>query len=193
MARQRDYAKEYARRVERGASRGISRSQARGHPARGEAHIAARASPPKYDARLEEGLKSIRNGTPLSKAARQIHVAPERLRGYLDQTGVAEKRGNRWSVGTDNRPRDVTFYSNGRIVEITVAGYEPAKRVGEYTAAVGRFLAGNDPAILDPFIGESVRDVKGRRYGFETRPNELYRLAEGGSLPFEQVYRIIAV
>jgi len=192
MARPRDYRAEYAARIARGQAQGLSRSQARGHPGLGEAPVSTRATAVPYDPQLEEGLKAIRNGTPLNKAAREIHTSPERLRSYLAQTGVAEKRGNRWVVGEDKRPRDVTFYSAGRIVAVTVPGYAPAKRVGEYTAAVGLFLAGNDPAVLDPFSGESVRDVRGRRYVFETRPNELYRLAEGGSLPFEQVYRIVA-
>jgi hypothetical protein len=188
MARQRDYRAEYARRVARGLARGLSRSQARGHPRSAEAPVSSRSRTPKYEPRLEQG----REGTALSAAARSLGVAPERLRRYVAQTGVVEKRGRRWVVLNDARPRRMQVYSEGKLRVITVPGYEPAARIGRYLSAVGQFLETNDPAHLAPFVGESVTDVKGREYVFETRPNVLYRLSELGAETFEQVYRIIA-
>lgn len=191
MARQRDYRAEYARRIERGLSRGLSRSQARGHPGPGEAFRSRRGATPAYDPRLEAGLKAIRAGTPLSRAAPAIGVSPERLRRYVAQTRVVEKRGGRWVVGHDPRSRRLPVYSRGRAVTITVVGYEAAALIGRYMAAVGAFLASNDPANLAPFVSEAVTDAKGKRHVFETRPNVLYRLAASPAESFEQVYRIV--
>lgn len=191
MAAPRDYQAEYARRIAIGEGRGLSRSQARGHARPGEAPVSGRGATPAYDPWLEQGLKAIRAGTPLTRAAPAIGVSPERLRRYVAQTGVVEKRGGRWVVGHDARLRQLPLYSRGRAVTITVAGYEPAALIGRYMAAVRAFLESNDPANLAPFVGESVADVAGKRHVFETRPNVLYRLAAAPAESFEQVYRIV--
>jgi hypothetical protein len=192
MAARRDYRAEYARRIERGLARGLSRSQARGHARPGEAPVSPRGTMPAYDPRLEAGLKLIRQGTTLTRAAPVIGVSAERLRRYVTQTGVVAKQRGRWTVGDDRRPRQMPIFSRGRAVTVTVPGYEQAHYAGRYLAAVRAFLASNDPAYLDPFVGEAVTDVRGKRHVFETRPNVLYRLAAGRGESFEQIYRIVA-
>lgn len=84
------------------------------------------------------------------------------------------------------------IYSRGRSIMVTIAGYEQSALAGRYMAAVRAFLRSNDPASLDPFVGEAVTDVRGKRHIFETRPNTLYRLALGDEESFEQIYRIVA-
>ncbi len=84
------------------------------------------------------------------------------------------------------------IFSRGRELTVTVAGYEQAAHAGRYLAAVRAFLGSNDPAYLDPFVGEAVTDVTGTRHVLETRPNVLYRLAAGRGESFEQIYRIVA-
>lgn len=192
MTRPRDYRAEYARRIERGLGQDLSRSQARGHPRPGEAPVSRRGAMPAYDPRLEAGLKLIRAGTPLTRAAPVIGVSRERLRRYVAQTGVVAKRGGRWTVVQDQRPRQIQLFSWGRALTVTVPGYEHAALVGRYLAAVGAFLDSNDPTHLDPFVGEAITDVRGKRHSFETRPNVLYRLAAGRGESFEQIYRIVA-
>lgn len=192
MARQRDYRAEYRRRIERGLARGLSRSQARGHPRSGEALISGRSQAPAYDPRLEAGIKRMRAGTPLTRAAPQIGVSRERLRRYAVQTGVVEKQRGRWTVIRDNRVRDVPIYSAGRSITVRIAGYEQSALAGRYMAAVRAFLDSNDPSYLDPFVGEEVTDVRGKRHTFETRPNTVYRLTLENDEPFEQIYRIVA-
>ncbi len=189
--RKRDYKAEYRRRIEQGLAKGLSKSQARGHPRSGERHPSARTSKPRYDRRLEMGLKEMRRGKSLKAAARSAHVAPERLRTYAQGTGVVHKEGRRWVVKDDHRPRRVQVFSGGRAHEITVAGYAEAELVGRYMAAVKTFLDTNDPSNLRPFVGEWVSDVNGKPYLLETRPNILYRLDASGVEPFEQIYRIV--
>ncbi len=192
MARQRDYRAEYQRRIERGRARGQSRSQARGHPRSGEAPISQRTSTPAYDPRLEAGLKLIRAGTPLTRAAPTIGVSRERLQRYVIQTGVVEKQRGRWTVVQDDRVRIMPIFSGGRSITVTIAGYEQSALAGRYMAAVRAFRDSNDPSSLEPFVGESVTDIHGKRHIFEIRPNTLYRLALGDDDPFEQIYRIVA-
>ncbi len=192
MAARRDYRAEYQRRIERGLTRGLSRSQARGHTRPGEAPISRRGAMPAYDPRLEAGLKLIRAGTPLTRAAPVIGVSQERLRRYVTQTGVVEKQGGRWTVVRDNRVRVMPIFSAGRSITVTIAGYEQSALAGRYLAAVRAFRDSNDPSYLEPFVGEFVTDVRGKRHVFETRPNVLYRLAAGRGESFEQIYRIVA-
>ena len=100
----RDYKAEYAQRIERSRARGLTRSQGRGHPRAGEQRISAltMAPAPVYNRHLEEGLKAIRKGQPLTATARSLHVAPERLRHYLIQTEVVHEAA--WPMGRCQRP-----------------------------------------------------------------------------------------
>ena len=192
MAKVRDYAAEYARRIERATVQGLTRSQARGHPRVGEANISRKVVLPKYDRRLEEGLKALRGGKSLSKASQSIHVSAERLRRYIQQTEVVEKQGGRWKVGMDNRLREMRLFSDGQTHKITVSGYQEAYAIGRYMAAVGQFLNTNDATVLQEFVGKSVSDVNGDQYVFETNPNTLYRLSQIDEEPYEDVYQIVA-
>jgi hypothetical protein len=193
MRKPRDYQAEYARRIERGRNRGLSRSQARGHPKAKEKAASAKKgrTSPQYDQRLEQGLKLMRSGSNLTQSAQVIGVSRERLRRYISKTGIVRRKGNRWVFRKDNRKRELLIYTRGKAVTITVAGYEPAARIGTYMSAVGQFLTTNNLAHLDPFVGESVQDVAGKHYFFETNPNTLYRLAETSVQSFEQIYRIV--
>src|SRR5215207_8664366 len=112
--KKRDYKAEYRRRIERGLAKGLSKSQARGHPRPGEKHSSARTSAPRYDRRLEMGIKEMRGGKSLKGAARFAHVAPERLRTYAQGTGVVHKEHRRCVVKDDHRPRQVQVFSSGR-------------------------------------------------------------------------------
>lgn len=191
MNRPRDYKAEYARRIKLGEKKGLSRSQARGHPKVGERHASPRREPPSYDRRLEHGLQLMRDGQTLAGAAHSIGVSPERLRHYLSRTGIVEKQGRRWIVKEDHRTRQMLVFSGGEALQVLVT-LEAGSLIGRYMAAVGHFLETNDPTHLQPFEGQSVTDIYGTVYSFETHPNVLYRLDATGGETFEQVYRIVA-
>jgi hypothetical protein len=179
----RDYKAEYQSRIAKGLARGLSRSEARGH-AQPKAFV--------YNKRLEEGLKAVRKGDSLTKAARTIRAAPETLRKYIKQTGVATQRAKHIHIGSDSRIREIQFFSGGREFTLRVQGYNVAAKIGSYMSAVKQFLATNDTSFLEPFAGNSIVDVKGKRYPFETRPNVLYRLTASSTDSFEEVYKIVA-
>ena len=189
--RKRDHKSEYARRVRLAAERGLSRSQARGHPKPGEAAVSKRQLQyPIEDSRLQLGLKLLRQGRPLTKVAKEIHVSPERLRNYGGRKKAIEKRGRRWVVRHD-LPRRVLIYSAGQELAITVGDFETASLVGRYMAHVRWFLESNNRAHLKSFAGKSVKDIDGDSYPLLTDPNALYALAHASETSFEQIYRIV--
>ncbi len=96
MARKRDYKAEYQKRIERGLSKGLSSSESRGHGKPKGVKGTEKAATFVYDPRLELGVKAMRKGDSLTKAAKDLHVAPERLRAYIRQAGVAERKSGRW-------------------------------------------------------------------------------------------------
>jgi hypothetical protein len=191
VARKRDYKAEYQKRIDRGLSQGLSRSQSRGHGKPKGTKSAEKADSFVYDPRLELGVKAMRKGDSLTKAAKGLHVAPERLRGYIRQAGVAERKSGRWFISNDPRSRIVPIFSSGKFQKITVS-FEASQKAGAYMSAVNVFLSSNDTSALDPFRGESIVDVKGKRYFLETRPNVLYRLNASESQSYEEIYRIVA-
>lgn len=180
----RDFKAEYQRRIAKGLAKGLSRQQARGHR---QKTLRGR---PNYDRILERGVKRMRDGIPLSSAAAELHVSTERLRNYVQGSGIAKKRKGRWHIAEDNRIRVMPLASSGQLKKIKLEGYEPARHVGQFMSAAGLFLRSHDLTLLDPFIGGLVIDVQGKSHFFETDPNTLHSLLRAGDEPF-QVYQIL--
>ena len=192
MKKPRDFKAEYARRIERGITRGLSRRQARGHPGAKERTASGEV---KRDVelteqrRLERGVRRMRAGTSLTKAARNAHVSPERLRHYVARHRLATRERGRWKFRKDKRDRQMIFYSEGK-VEIVRIKVAEASAIGEYLHAVRRFLESNDPSHLNPFEHRYVTDTVGRKHSFEVRPNVLYQIAAVSAIGAEHIYRI---
>ncbi len=188
MARKRDYRAEYQRRVASAAKRGLSRSQARGHARAGEAPI--RRKPLRSDDRLEAALKRLRQTNNQARAAKEAGISAERLRRFLRDNSLAERRGGRWQI-TDNRRRRMTVITEGEERQITLRDAEQASLNGEHLNAVKAFLRTNDIDLLRPFQGRSVIDAKGNAHPLETNANAIYRLSHAGSEVFHEIYRLI--
>jgi hypothetical protein len=184
---QRDYKAEYRRRIARGLTRGLTRAQARGHAK--PAKRLAEKVPPRADRKLNAAILEMNRGRSLSAAARSSHVSPERLRGFLSFYELGEREARRW-VLHDKRPRRVLVLSNGGFRVVTVAGYLPARLVGEHHHAAGEFVRTNDVEVLKPFEGKSVRSIDGKKYPLETNPNALHRIAAMDTPPFHEIYEI---
>jgi hypothetical protein len=189
VPKQRDYAAEYARRIARWLKKGFSKSQARGHPGPGEAGLRKRQAA-FDDALLQRALRTLRQEKNLAAAAKAARIAPERLRQVAASKGVITKQKRRWIINPD-LPRRMPIYSRGRQIVVTVGDFPSASLIGRYMSTVGHFRRTNDVKLLQPFVGQSVADISGKKHPFETNPNTLYRLASAGGETFEQVYRIV--
>lgn len=187
MAAKRNYKAEYQRRIANAAKRGLSRSQARGHARADEKPVRSKAA--QADPALERALRLMRKHETQGAAARGAGVSPERFRRFLRENDLASHKGGAWTF-TDNRLREMASFTDGRAVQLKLRGFDPASSNGEYLKAVERFLATNDYSFIEPFVGKSVRDAKGKSHLFETDPNQLYRLTSGDE-PFEQIYRFV--
>ena len=189
VSRNRDYAAEYNRRLTRAFAKGLSRAEARGHgnkplkPKAGKAY----SSDQRF---LEKGVKLIKSGSSLTATAKQLHVAPERLRNYLQASGVAKKVGARWKIGPDDRARQMLVFSDQRAIKVRVE-LESASQIGAYMNDVGLFLPNPNPAFLKAWKDKHFVDVKGRKHPFETDPNTLFRLNQAGRNSFDEIYKII--
>ena len=187
--RKRDARTEYRRRIAKGLAEGKSRSQARGHPKPGEKNQRKRRrNKGDADQRLQFALRLIQEGKTPTAAAKEAHIAPERLR-RLAKSKRLIKSGNRWRL-RKGLHRKVLIYSEGR--ELTIEVSETmASRVGKYMAGVRWFVTTNKLAHIKPFAGKSVTDIDGKRHPLEDRPNVLHRLAHTTSDTFEQIYRVV--
>jgi len=191
VKRKRDFQAEYRRRVERALAKGLSKAQARGHRRATEAKVAStRAQRELDDAKLQMGLRFLRKEKSFTKAAKEAHVSPERLRTIAIEKGIVEKRGRRWVIKHD-LPRRVLIFTNAQEKQITVGDFSEASLIGKHMSAISWSLRTNDFRGMRPFAGKFVTDIAGNTYPLETRKNVLYRLSHAGGSSFEQIYRIV--
>jgi hypothetical protein len=80
--------------------------------------------------------------------------------------------------------------TNGKFRILTVRGYEEARLVGEHHFAAGEFVRTNNTKLIEPFDGETVKAINGRKYPLETNPNALHRIASMETPPFHEIYEI---
>jgi hypothetical protein len=149
------------------------------------------STPRRYDPRLEMGLKHMRDDGSLAEAAKKIGVTRAQLRSYAISTGIVERRSGKWHFKRDRRFRRMPIYANGQRLVITVHNSKTASQIGAYMRAVRLFFKTEDIALLAPFQDQSVPDIHGKRYIFETHPNVLFRLDASGIEPFEIAYEIV--
>ena len=142
----------------------------------------------RLERRRLHALRELREGKSLAASARSAGISRHRFRRFVIKNRIARRVGKRWLFYKRGR-RQMQTYSGGQILHPTFnpaeAGYN-----GQFLSAVGQFRKTNDPAHLEPFVGKSVKDIEGKEYPFETRPNVLYRLL-AGTEPVDEIYRIL--
>lgn len=174
--RKRNYHLEYQRRLERATKRGLTKSQARGHPKAGEKGISAKARAALRDARLQQGLRSLRRGSTLAEAARSAGLSPERLRKFITDRNIGRKHNGKWQLIKRRLRWEWAIFTEGTMVFIIVSDPATNSLIGSYLNAVRQFLHTNDVSLLKRYQNVSVKDTAGRKYRLESNPNTLYRL-----------------
>lgn len=186
--RKRDYKAEYARRIASGKKRGFSKSQARGHSKPGEKPL--RSKPAKSDEKLETALRFMRNTGKQGLAAKRAGVSTERFRRFLYSQKLAKRKRGKWQF-TDKRGREMRVLTGGEPEYLVLDGYDQARLNGEHLSAFKTFVLSGDASLIEPFIGKSVRDIKGKSHLLETDLNELLRIANSGDEVFEEIYNLV--
>ena len=164
VKRKRDFKAEYKRRKARGLAMGFSLAQARGHRRASEAKVERRkAEKVLEDAKFQIGLRFLRKEKSFSKAAREVHISPERLRTYAVEKGIVEKRGRRWVVRKD-LPRQVLIFSDGLLLRLKTRNLEHLHDRKRCAIELGMILPatsglGSEVAIvsLSPWYKLSIR------------------------------------
>jgi len=128
----------------------------------------------------------MRRGATQAAAAKAHGVTVERLRRHRQQNTASRYAAGEWEI-YDSRPQAFWLISDGRMTTVTMPN-EEGSVISGYLHAVNRFLYSNDDALLDPFEGEGVVDVRGRFHQFETRPNVLRKLESTDQLNFIEIY-----
>jgi hypothetical protein len=185
--RKRNYKAEYQRRIARGLAKGQSRSQARGHARAGDVQKVSHPAVVDPTDPRERALRRVKAGDSLKSAAKAEGISTERLRRYVQENVEAKLEGRRWNI-VDRRSVEMAICSQAKFRWVKVSA-DQASTIGHYWVAVNRFLRTNDPSHLVPFEGQGVRDVAGRLWPFETRPNVLRRLDSADELSFLEIYK----
>jgi hypothetical protein len=188
MSRKRNYRREYAERIQRGRRNGLSKSAARGHPTASD--LSKPTGPIDRQSPLEKALTRIKRGETQKSAAAAENVSVEKLRVYQKLNTASLRRGREWII-YDSRPLPMWVATDGKLKAVSVAA-DDASQVGLYWTGVNRFLESNRLSYIEPFQGEGVRDVNGRFFEFEARPNVLRKMDAFGELNFLEIYADVA-
>ena len=187
--RNRDYRAEYAARISRGLASGKSRSAARGHPRAIDLPTASPSPVNRNDPR-ERALRLMRQGASQAQAAKIAGVTVEQVRRYREINTTSIRQGQTLVI-FDTRPQEFRISTDGKMKIVTLAN-DDGSAVGRYWTAVNEFLATNDIGYLQRLTDEGVRDINGRFWRFELRPNVLRKLDSIGELQFTEIYADVA-
>jgi hypothetical protein len=189
VQRRRNFRAEYQARLAKGLAAGKSRSAARGHARAADLPKPLPAPIDRNDPR-EQALKLMRRGATQKAAATETKISVEQLRRYQHLHTSSRRVGRKWDI-FDLRPQSFWIATNGRMKAVTLANDE-GSLIGHYWNAVNEFLATNKRAFLEPYEGLGVRDINGKFWPFEVRPNVLWKLDGIGELHFLEIYANVA-
>jgi hypothetical protein len=132
------------------------------------------------------------HGVSLSQAAREIGISRRKV---IDLSGSALKKqaNGRYAARTfDRLLRVLVIPSRGGLTEIAVRDSRTASKLGEYSAAVQRFIQTGDQSKLRQFKKLKLKDTSGNPIKFLTDPKAIMRLGNAGVLSFESIYARVA-
>jgi len=131
-------------------------------------------------------------GISLSQAARETGISRRKV---IDLGGSALKKqanGRYAARSFDRLLRVLIIPSRGGLTEIAVRDSRTASKLGEYSAAVQRFVQTGDQSKLCQFKKLKLKDASGNAIKLLTAPKELMRLGNAGVLSFESIYARVA-
>jgi len=126
--------------------------------------------------------------TSLQSASAQSAMRPEIAKRLLRPALLKQSNGRYRVKPGDQLLRVLRMLTPDGPVEIGVRGSRQASTVGEYWAAVQKYIATGDAIGLNKLRGKGIRDAAGNEITLITDTQQLKRLGFAGQLSFESIY-----
>jgi hypothetical protein len=124
----------------------------------------------------------------LQQASKEFGVSPRTVT-KLAGSALKKTPGGRYQVKkSDQLLRVMKVPGSKGLEEIGVRGSKQATLLGEYWAAVDRYLKTGDSSALDKFKDKEIKDAAGKPIALVVDRKELNRLGGAGVLSFESIY-----
>jgi len=140
----------------------------------------------KRDQALEALALMRREGKSLSQAAREAGTTPAAVRRHVGSE-LKRERGRYVAKPTDRLYRRMYLLDEDGKFAIDVYDSRAASMIGEYWAAMQRYLHTGDDRALRSFKRRTIRTGK-KTYRFLIDTAVIDRLASFGELTFESIY-----
>jgi hypothetical protein len=128
------------------------------------------------------------DGLSLPEAAREFGVAPRQVI-KLGRSALRKGANGRYVAKTRNRLLRVLLVPAPEgLIEIAVRDSKEARLIGQYWAAVHKYLETGDASALQKIRRRTIRDADGKRIRLIKDLAELDRLGSAGVLSFESLY-----
>jgi hypothetical protein len=139
--------------------------------------------------RATEAIAKMRKeGLSLRAASRESSVSPATVTRWAG-SALKKTPGGRYQVKkSDQLLRVMKVPGPNGLVEVGIKGSKQASLLGEYSAAVDRYLKTGDSSRLDKFKDKEIKDATGKPIVLITDRKELNRLGGAGVLSFESIY-----
>ena len=130
-----------------------------------------------------------REGLALKVAAKAERIDPRTVRRYVGSALRQKSPGERYRPAAyDRLPRTLHVVTSEGMQTVTVGSSRQASRLGEYWAAVHRYLETGDSSRLQRFKGKHITGIRRARIPLLTDLEQLDRLGNAGVLSFESLY-----
>ena len=134
-------------------------------------------------------ISEVRSGRRSLTGASQEFGVNHRLVKQIGRSAFRKSASGRYvATSNDHLLRVLVVLTVNGLQTIGVNDFRQASLIGNYWAAVRRYLVTGDASKLESFDGATIRDVNGQEYGLLTNREELMRLGYAGAVSFESVY-----
>lgn len=134
-------------------------------------------------------LKRMRSDkTSLQQASKDAGISPRTVTKLAGSALKKGKSGRYEATNSDRLLRVLKIPTADGQVDIGVRGSRQASTIGEYWAALHKYLATGDSSGLAKFKGKQIKDSTGTVITLLTDLKELNRLGSAGVLSFESLY-----
>jgi len=127
------------------------------------------------------------DGISLKRASREFGLSTSTVI-RLAKPALRKRKGRYAAKPTDKLLRLLVIPTRKGLLEIAMRDSRQASRVGEYWAAVQKYLRTGDASAIEEFRRRGITDASRKRISLLTNLEELDRLASAGVLSFESLY-----